>query len=324
MRAESSGLRAQGAGRSRRGRLLLAFLVPCALCLGACISTSRPTIKIGLVAPFEGRYRDVGYEVIYAVRLAVREANARGGVAGHVVELTALDDSGDPAMAAEQALKLTTDPRVVGVIGHWLEETTVAAAPVYAEAGLPLLATSSAALPAGVFRLGLSEAALVAAAGAGAQWCPAPCGWLEGATWLADELAASPGAPLAGPALWTLPPFATLAGDATEGGVIVTASPLPAGSTDPNFADRYRTLSNGVEPRTNAVLAYDAANVLFSAIEASVDEHGSATGAGVATALGTIEQAGLSGPIGFSAEGEWQGRAWVYRWQKGSLVPRAP
>src|SRR5688572_12765648 len=73
--------------------LCLVALSPLALCLAACVPTTQPMIKIGLVAPFEGRYRDVGYEVVYAVRLAVREANARGGVAGHVVELIALDDS---------------------------------------------------------------------------------------------------------------------------------------------------------------------------------------------------------------------------------------
>src|SRR5579859_4249479 len=112
-----------------------AALVAAALCLASCLPVTRPVVKIGLVAPFEGRYRDVGYEVIYAVRLAVREANAAGGVAGNSIELTALDDSGDPASSAEQARKLGTDPQIVGVIGDWLDATTARAAPVYAGEG---------------------------------------------------------------------------------------------------------------------------------------------------------------------------------------------
>lgn len=97
-------------------------------------------MKIGLVAPFEGRYRYVGYDVIYAVRLALREANAAGGVGGYSVELVAYDDGADPAMAAEQARKLAADPEVVTAVGHFREETTTAALSTYAEAGIPLVA----------------------------------------------------------------------------------------------------------------------------------------------------------------------------------------
>ena len=100
----------------------------------------RPTVKLGLVAPFEGRYRYVGYDVIYAVRLALREANAAGGVGGYSVELVAYDDGADSAMAAEQARKLAADPELVAAIGHFREETTGAASSAYAEAGIPLVA----------------------------------------------------------------------------------------------------------------------------------------------------------------------------------------
>jgi ABC-type branched-subunit amino acid transport system substrate-binding protein len=105
----------------------------------------RPTVKIGLVAPFEGRYRYVGYDVFYAVRLALHEANEAGGVGArsprpYSVELVAYDDGGDGAMAVEQARKLAADPQVVAAIGHFREETTGAALSAYAEAGIPLVA----------------------------------------------------------------------------------------------------------------------------------------------------------------------------------------
>jgi len=102
--------------------------------------SARPTVKIGLVAPFEGRYRYIGYDVIYAVRLALREANVTGGVAGYYVELVAYDDGADSVQAAEQARKLAVDPTVVAAIGHFRQETTEAATSIYAEAGIPLIA----------------------------------------------------------------------------------------------------------------------------------------------------------------------------------------
>lgn len=98
-------------------------------------------MKIGLVAPFEGRHRDVGYDAVYAARLAVRELNTRS--AGPPIELVALDDSGDPELARQAAATLVVDRGVVAVLGHWLPETTEAARPVYREGALPLLALGS-------------------------------------------------------------------------------------------------------------------------------------------------------------------------------------
>lgn len=116
------------------------FLTSCSSPLARFPGTVRPTVKIGLVAPFEGRYRYIGYEVIYGVRLALREANHAGGVGGYNVELVAYDDGADPTVASEQARKLAVDPEVVTAIGHFREETTAAALSAYAEAGIPLVA----------------------------------------------------------------------------------------------------------------------------------------------------------------------------------------
>ena len=104
-----------------------------------------PPVKVGLVAPFEGRHRDVGYDAIYAARLAVREINARSGngAGGPRIELVALDDSGDPQLARQAAASLVVDDGVVAVVGHWLPETTEAARPLYERGNLPLVALGS-------------------------------------------------------------------------------------------------------------------------------------------------------------------------------------
>lgn len=127
------------AGSKARPTGLLSVLILLLLVACSVPGSVRPTVKIGLVAPFEGRYRYIGYDLFAAVRLALRQANEAGGVGGYAVEFVAYDDGGDPEMAALQARKLALDPEVLVVIGHFREETTAAALPVYAQAGMPLL-----------------------------------------------------------------------------------------------------------------------------------------------------------------------------------------
>jgi ABC-type branched-subunit amino acid transport system substrate-binding protein len=113
----------------------------CVALLSACtlVRVTRPAVKIGLVAPFEGAYRYVGYDAVYAVRLALREVNAAGGAGGYRVELVAYDDQGTISGARTAARNLALDSQVMAVIGHFRDETTVAAREIYGQAGLPLI-----------------------------------------------------------------------------------------------------------------------------------------------------------------------------------------
>jgi len=121
------------------GLLLLVVLMALLSIITGCRSVA-PVVKVGLVAPFEGRYRDVGYDVIYSARLAVREINEAGGIGGTHIALVALDDTGNLEFAEATANSLVIDPTVVATVGHWLPETTDTAAPIYAEHGLAFLA----------------------------------------------------------------------------------------------------------------------------------------------------------------------------------------
>jgi branched-chain amino acid transport system substrate-binding protein len=133
----------------------------CILCLlcSACVPvqarkdgffslvSTRPVIKIGLVAPFEGRYRALGYEVLYAVKLAVRQRNEAGGIAGYMVELVALNDQDDPGTSEVQAHKFAVDQQVMGVVGPFSDAAALAAAPAYRAHSLGVV-TPSACFPA--------------------------------------------------------------------------------------------------------------------------------------------------------------------------------
>lgn len=125
----------------RPGSAVLACIIAAGIMwLSSGCASVAPVVKIGLVAPFEGRHRSVGYDVIYSARLAIREVNAAGGIGEYRVALVALDDFGDPEIASETAAALVIDPAVVAVAGHWLPETTTAAEPLYRAGNIPFVA----------------------------------------------------------------------------------------------------------------------------------------------------------------------------------------
>ena len=95
--------------RPSPGSRRLAWLL-LALCLASCATLDPPPTKLALLAPFESRHREIGYNALYAARLAFADA-APGNI-----ELLALDDGGtlESAVARVKALKL--DPAVAVII----------------------------------------------------------------------------------------------------------------------------------------------------------------------------------------------------------------
>jgi ABC-type branched-subunit amino acid transport system substrate-binding protein len=205
--------------------------------VSACGSTA-PVVKFGLVAPFEGRYRPVGYDAIYAARLAVRERNAAGGVGGYRVELVAYDDGGDASSAIERARQLALDPQVVAVLGHFRIETTRAAWDVYAREALPLVAP---VIPADALP-------------------DSPCAGCS-----------FPAAFRTGPSSQVMSSSASLddvlAGRVLSGTLVSVGAPWPQDVPEAQpFIARYRVVSNGLEPGPYAWATYQAAQMLFDAI----------------------------------------------------------
>lgn len=123
--------------RQRRWQISNLLIIAMFLLVGC--SSVEPVVKVGLVGPFEGEHRAIGYDVIYSARLAVREINEAGGIAGHRVALVALDDGGDVALAEQTAVSMSIDPGVVAVIGNWLPENTAVAGDIYAQHQLPFI-----------------------------------------------------------------------------------------------------------------------------------------------------------------------------------------
>jgi len=148
-------------------RSAISSVLLCALLVSGCAwpRSTQPVVKIGLIASFEGLGRPLGYEVLHGVKLAVRERNAAGGLAGYRLALVALDDNDDAAHAARQARKMDVDGDVLGVVGPFGRATVRAVAEPLAEAGLAWLIPASApdeviAAHSNAFRLFASDADL--------------------------------------------------------------------------------------------------------------------------------------------------------------------
>ena len=116
-------------GTSRTSAFVVCCCTVIAFALSACTVT-RPVVKIGLLAPFEGLHRESGYEALSAMRAAL---------AAHplpYVEVLplALDTSADPAQARRAAAKLLRDESVVAVVGPLQPRQVAAVADLIAAA----------------------------------------------------------------------------------------------------------------------------------------------------------------------------------------------
>jgi branched-chain amino acid transport system substrate-binding protein len=77
---------------------------------------AQQVIKIAAGAPLTGSLAKQGQEVADAVKLAVDEWNAKGGVLGMKIEFVAADDQGNPQVGVAAGEKVAADPAVVGTV----------------------------------------------------------------------------------------------------------------------------------------------------------------------------------------------------------------
>jgi len=102
-----------------------------------------PPIRIAVEAPITGPQSSNGVDILRGVRLAVRQANARGGVLGRRVLLVRGDDRGDASRAKPTARKVIAR-RPVAVIGPYNSSVGLENLSLYRRAKvLPLWMTSS-------------------------------------------------------------------------------------------------------------------------------------------------------------------------------------
>jgi branched-chain amino acid transport system substrate-binding protein len=124
---------------SRLAALTAATVIVVAACSGSA-SPSAKTIKIGVDLPLSGGETPNGEPTLNGIKLAVKEANANGGVAGYTIEVSVQDDAvngvHDPQQGAKNVGTLAADPDVIGMVGPYNSNVGLAEIPVTNEAGL--------------------------------------------------------------------------------------------------------------------------------------------------------------------------------------------
>lgn len=112
--------------------------------LGGCVlpGQAAPVVKLGLIGPFEGAGRELGYAALTAVKVAVAEANASGELGAYRLALVVVNDSNDPDAAAEAARALAVDPDVLAIIGPFTSETAASVEQEVRSRSIPWISTA--------------------------------------------------------------------------------------------------------------------------------------------------------------------------------------
>jgi len=108
----------------------------------AAKSESRGLV-IGHYASLTGNTAHFGQDTDKAVRLAVDEVNAAGGVLGKPVKVTTLDDRGDSAEAANAVTRLLDVEHVNALVGEVASSLSLAGGRVAQRRGIPMVSPSS-------------------------------------------------------------------------------------------------------------------------------------------------------------------------------------
>jgi len=123
-----------------RSRLIL-LCMAVALALSACTGGTAPTpsldgqVVLGVAVPLSGDLADFGLTIAQGVQLAAADQNAKGGVLGREVVVKVVDDGASADKAAKAAEELVAAD-AAAVVGHFNSGASIAAAPIYAGAGV--------------------------------------------------------------------------------------------------------------------------------------------------------------------------------------------
>ncbi len=115
------------------------------VCTAPNVAAQEP-IKIGFFGPITERFAGLGLDAKKGADLAVKQANAAGGINGRKIELVVYDDRGNRTEAVAVARKLIEQDKVVAIVSGSLSLTSIAAAPIISESKVPMVAAYSNAV----------------------------------------------------------------------------------------------------------------------------------------------------------------------------------
>ena len=97
----------------------------------SCVDTSGSTVKVGSLNSLSGTMAISEVTVRDAIKLAVDEINAAGGVLDKQIQIVGEDGASEPTVFAEKAEKLISSDCVAAVFGGWTSSSRKAMLPVF-------------------------------------------------------------------------------------------------------------------------------------------------------------------------------------------------
>lgn len=123
--------------------LLIACLLAGLVCGTALPLSAAEKIRLGEIDPLSGHLAKPGLEIHQGILYAVEEANARGGVAGRLVELLNRDDQSKPDVAVNQAQDLIFREKIIGLVGGYVDSLVGPISQQAARHRVPYVASAS-------------------------------------------------------------------------------------------------------------------------------------------------------------------------------------
>jgi branched-chain amino acid transport system substrate-binding protein len=128
-----------------RRRLLAATALACILSVPVLVrpalAQSKAPIKIGVITE---QSAIAGASISKGAQMAADEINAKGGVDGRKIELVIYDDHSSASDAVRAFQRLTSEDKVVAVVGSYISEVALALQPWAARTRTPYINTGAA------------------------------------------------------------------------------------------------------------------------------------------------------------------------------------
>ncbi|HUX04608.1 MAG TPA: branched-chain amino acid ABC transporter substrate-binding protein [Acidimicrobiales bacterium] len=121
---------------------LLLMAVPVVGAASTASAAKKPTYVIGYQGPLSGGNQQLGLNMVFAVQLAINQAN-RSGKLPFKLQIKAYDDQGDPTIAPTQAQAAISNKKLVAVVGPAFSGATAASEPYYHKAKVATVSPSA-------------------------------------------------------------------------------------------------------------------------------------------------------------------------------------
>ena len=121
--------------------LLFAGFLSCEGFQSYALAAEKGPIKIGYICPSTGNFAQMGIDMLDGFKMFLDEINYT--VAGRKIELIVEDEGDNPATAVTKARKLVNADKVHLMAGVFMTPSAYAVAPIFEEAGIPFIVTSS-------------------------------------------------------------------------------------------------------------------------------------------------------------------------------------